>query len=177
MSELVDVLTPNGDYTDKVASRDECHAKGYFHRGVVVFVVSPEHDRVLLQQRSEKKKLWPGLWDVTAGGHVSAGEFGFEAAIREAQEEIGIELQPHDLVCIGVNTSENLFPGVTDRHFNEYFVMEREIDPEKLILQEDEVQALRWFTKQELESHVRDNYCGLVTKTGCWDRIMRFLAK
>ena len=29
--------------------------------------------------------MWPNMWDITSGGHVLTGEFGFEAAIIEAK--------------------------------------------------------------------------------------------
>lgn len=175
MSELIDILTPSGDYTDQTATRDECHRQGYPHRGVVVFIIHPDHQKVLLQQRSVKKRLWPNLWDITAGGHVDTGEFGFEAAIREAKEEIGLQLTPNDLICIGSNTSENFFPNMTDRHFNEYFIVERDLDPAKLTLDPTEVQALRWFTLNEIKNHIDQKSGQLVPKTGCWERILRYL--
>ena len=43
-------------------------------------------------QIAQSKKLWPGLWDVGVGGHVDAGEFGYQAIIREATEELGLQL-------------------------------------------------------------------------------------
>jgi 8-oxo-dGTP pyrophosphatase MutT (NUDIX family) len=37
---------------------------------------------------------WPNLWDVSVAGHISAGEGPVEAALREAQEELGVTLVP-----------------------------------------------------------------------------------
>ena len=47
---------------------------------------------ILLQRRSDQVKNWPGYWDISAAGHVSLGETPLDAALREAQEEIGITL-------------------------------------------------------------------------------------
>lgn len=55
MNEFFDVLNANGEYTNEVASRDECHRKGLYHKAVVVFIVSEDNERVLLQQRSSTK--------------------------------------------------------------------------------------------------------------------------
>ena len=41
------------------------------------------------------------MWDVTADGNVLAGEFGFQAIIRECKEELGIELSKNDIIFIG----------------------------------------------------------------------------
>ena len=72
--EEFDVLDENGEFTFKTATREECHTKGLWHRAVYAFIFNKNGD-VLLQKRSELKKLWPNLWDVTVGGHVLAGEF------------------------------------------------------------------------------------------------------
>ncbi len=73
MSEFFDVLDENGEYINEVASREECHKKGLWHKGVVAFIMN-SNNQILLQKRSSTKKLWPDLWDVTAGGHVLTGE-------------------------------------------------------------------------------------------------------
>lgn len=108
MGEVFDVLDKWGVRTGETAGRKKCHLEGIWHRAVVAFVVSTDNQRVLLQKRSVTKKLWPGCWDLTAGGHVLAGEIGYQAALRETKEEIGLELRPEDLLCIGSSISENL---------------------------------------------------------------------
>ena len=85
--EEFDVLNENGEFTFKTATREECHTKGLWHRAVYAFIFNKNGD-VLLQKRSNQKKLWPNLWDITAGGHVLAGEFGKDALKREVKEEL-----------------------------------------------------------------------------------------
>ena len=52
--------------------------------------------------------MWPNMWDITAGGHVLAGEFGFQAIIREAKEELGLDLNKNDITFIGSSISINI---------------------------------------------------------------------
>ena len=66
---MFDVLDENGRFINKIAGREECHKKGLWHRAVVAHIINSKQ-QVLLQKRSATKKLWPNLWDVTAGGHV-----------------------------------------------------------------------------------------------------------
>ena len=87
MEELFDVLDEKGQYIEKVETREKCHKEGLWHKAVVVFVINSKK-QVLLQRRSPNKKLLPNMWDLTAGGHVLAGEFGFQSIIREAREEL-----------------------------------------------------------------------------------------
>ena len=96
MNEYFDVLKGNGEYTNEVASREECHKKGLYHKAVVVIVLSTDNKKVLLQKRSANKKLWPNLWDITAGGHVLSGELGYQAVIRETKE--AMESNPDSLL-------------------------------------------------------------------------------
>ena len=58
--EMFDVLNKLGEFTGKIASRDECHNNGYWHRAVYAFIID-KNSNVLLQKRSKNKKLWPIL--------------------------------------------------------------------------------------------------------------------
>ena len=61
MNEKIDVLNELGEFTGDVATIDECHSTGYWHRAVYAFIVDKDLN-VLLQKRSGNKKLWPGKW-------------------------------------------------------------------------------------------------------------------
>lgn len=61
------------------------------HRAVHVLVLNPE-GLLLLQKRSARKDLQPGKWDTSVGGHVGFGQTYEEAAVREAEEELGVRL-------------------------------------------------------------------------------------
>ena len=81
MEEYFDILTAEGEFTNRVESRKKCHKEGLWHKAVALFIINSKN-QVLLQKRSANKRMWPNLWDITAGGHVLAGEFGFQSIIR-----------------------------------------------------------------------------------------------
>lgn len=174
MSEYFDVLNKNGEYINKVESREECHKQGLWHKAVVVFIISSDNKRVLLQQRSENKKLWPNLWDITAGGHVLSGELGYQAVIRETKEEIGIDIKKEDLEFIGVTISEDIKGDIVNKHFNEYYIVHSDIDLKDIILQKEEVQDIKWFEKEIVINKIKNNYEGLTEKFGCWKYLMKY---
>ena len=174
MNELFDVLDENGEFTNQIETREECHNKGLWHKAVVVFIISLDNKRVLLQQRNANKKLWPNLWDITAGGHVLNGEFGYQTVIRETKEEIGIDITKNDLEFIGSTRSENISGNIINRHFNEYYIVHKDLDINDIVLQEDEVQNIKWFDKEEVISRINDNYKDLTGKVGCWNYLLKY---
>lgn len=173
MEEFFDVLKENGEYAGRIESRDMCHNEGLWHKAVTVFVINSKN-QVLLQKRSSNKKMWPNMWDITAGGHVLAGEFGFEAIIRETKEELGINLEKNDITFIGVATSENIKGDIINRHFNEFYIANKEIDETKLKLQEEEVSEVKWIEKDEIIERIKNNYNGITDKQGCWEYLIKY---
>ena len=174
MNELFDVLNENGEFTNQIETREECHNKGLWHKAVVVFIISMDNKMILLQQRSANKKLWPNLWDITAGGHVLSGEFGYQTGIRETKEEIGVDITKNDLEFIGGTRSENISGNIVNRHFNEFYIVHKDLDINDIILQEDEVQDIKWFNKEEVISRINDNYKELTDKIGCWNYLLKY---
>lgn len=172
--EEFDVLDENGRYTNKIASRDECHEKGLWHKAVVVFIVSNDNKKVLLQQRSASKKFWPNLWDITAGGHVLAGELSYQTAIRETKEEISLDVDQKSLEFIGATRSENLSGDIINRHFNEYYIVHADVNADDLTLQETEVQDIQWFDQGEIMERIKNHYDGLTEKEGCWEYLVKY---
>jgi 8-oxo-dGTP pyrophosphatase MutT (NUDIX family) len=43
---------------------------------------------------------YPGRWDASAGGQVRSGETYAEAGTRELAEELGLEIEPGDLILV-----------------------------------------------------------------------------
>ena len=56
-----------------------------------------QKDEMLIQQRQSTKGIFPDLWDITAGGQVSAGETSSQSVERELSEELGIDIDMSDM--------------------------------------------------------------------------------
>lgn len=173
MEEMFDILNENGEYTGKVESRAKCHKEGLYHKAVAVWIINSKQ-QVLLQKRSPNKRMWPNTWDVTAGGHVLTGEFGFEAIIREIKEEIGIDIDKQCITFIGSVISTNIKGDIVNKHFNEFYIINKDIDETKLKLQEDEVSEVKWMDKDEIVERVKNNYDGITNKKGCWEYLVKY---
>ncbi len=77
---------------------DVAHSIGHWHASVVVLAVDAE-GKVALQQRGEKDSH--GKWDVSVAGHQDAGETDVTAGVREAEEELGLKINPARLIRLG----------------------------------------------------------------------------
>lgn len=85
--EYLDVIDEN-DAVLETISYNNVHIQNKRHRIVHLLVKNSKGD-LLLQKRSANKKSYPLHWSMSVGGHVQSGETYREAAIREAQEELG----------------------------------------------------------------------------------------
>ena len=97
--EYFDVLTPDGGRTGQVKERSAVHRDGDWHGTAHIWLVRRQNGRlqVLLQKRSRKKETFPGCFDTSCAGHLSAGDSFEEGALRELSEELGIRAQASDL--------------------------------------------------------------------------------
>jgi isopentenyl-diphosphate Delta-isomerase len=68
-------------------------AAGQLHLAFSVFLFSPDGRRVLLQQRSRQKRLWPLAWANTCCSHPRPGEPAVAAGRRRLREEMGIDAE------------------------------------------------------------------------------------
>ena len=72
-------------------SKADCHnGAGVMHRAFSVFLFN-EDGELLLQQRSDLKRLWPGYWSNTCCSHPRRGETMAIATRRRLHDELGVE--------------------------------------------------------------------------------------
>jgi 8-oxo-dGTP pyrophosphatase MutT (NUDIX family) len=78
------------------------HRDGDWHAGIHIWVGSVVDGvpLVLFQRRSATKDTRPGRVDTAVSGHLGAGE-SLAEAMREAREEIGLELSLDDVTVLG----------------------------------------------------------------------------
>ncbi|QDO94766.1 NUDIX domain-containing protein [Formosa sediminum] len=146
MDELIDIVTKEGQPTGQIALKSEIHKKGLYHNTAHLWLYTTAGE-ILLAQRSYKKAICPGMWDVSVAGHVDAGETIETAAIRETKEELSLDLQTTDLKKIGVFPCfQNYDSGIQDNEFHHTYIAKLPVDITSLKPQEDEVEALQLVT-------------------------------
>lgn len=145
--ELFDLYTAEREKTGLTMVRGDKTPDGYYRLVVHVCIFHPD-GRMLIQQRQPFKEGWSNLWDISVGGSAIAGDTSRSAAERETREELGLKI---DL--------QNERPTITiywEHGFDDYYVLTRDLDPESLHLQYEEVQSARWATKEEILGMIDD---------------------
>ncbi|WP_127539228.1 NUDIX hydrolase [Paenibacillus illinoisensis] len=127
--------------------RSVVHAKGYWHRSFHCWIVRDDsHQRmVLFQRRRDIKDTFPGCYDITAAGHLTAGE-QLEEASRELEEELGV-LAPFESLSYLLTAKQQLQGEVRgvpfmDREFSSVYGLCLNQPLEAYTLQASEVHSL-----------------------------------
>lgn len=90
--EILSIVDENDEVVGE-APRGEVYARGLRHR--CVFIQARDADgRVFVHRRTPTKLVFPSLYDMFVGGVVGAGESYDDAALREAEEELGVHGLP-----------------------------------------------------------------------------------
>jgi 8-oxo-dGTP diphosphatase len=105
-------------------------------------------DEVLLQLRANTGYM-DGHWAAAAAGHVEAGESVFQAAAREAREELDVEIQPVNLrpLCSMHRTHGN--GQAIDERVDFFFECWNWTGQPRLV-ERDKTADLRWFALDHL---------------------------
>lgn len=82
-----------------------------------VYLIIRNEEKQILLQRRQGTKLWPGFLALPAG-HIDEGENAYDAAIREAKEELGIEISIDNIIdTFVVNRRNKSLPPYYDVYF------------------------------------------------------------
>ena len=153
--EFLEVYSPEGTKTGQKKSKSEIHRKGLFHSTVHVWIFTDEGN-ILIQKRSKKKELNPGVWDVSVAGHVKFNENIKKAAKRETLEETGININTKDLLKIGVYRSINIHPTAIDKEFFHTYILKIDKNSINLGFKNNEVDDLKFISIEEMESLIKE---------------------
>lgn len=141
MLEQWDIYDENRIKTGKTMKRGNVFDHGAYHMVVHVCIFNSKNE-MLIQQRQPFKEGWSNMWDVTVGGSAIEGDSSQSAAERELFEEIGYKL---NLKHVRPHLTINFDVG-----FDDYYLIENDVDIEKLKLQYEEVQKVKWASKDEI---------------------------
>ena len=145
--ELWDVLDENRVPTGRLAVRGEGLNPGEYHLVCDIWVMNSRGE-YLLSKRSPNKHF-PLMWEPT-GGSAVAGEDSYTTAIRETEEEIGLNLEGCEGHCLfSLRRDKRAVPS-----FKDVWLFFAEADTMELKLQEEEVCEARWVSEATLREMI-----------------------
>jgi len=143
--EYFDVLDENGNKTGEIKTKEDVIADRGFYRIVNLWIINPYTKQILIQKRSSNKDVSPNKWDLTAGGHVDAGETSLDAIIRETKEELGLDISNDKILKVLEVKHDKV-----KRNFVDVYLVAKDVNIKDVILQNDEVSDIKYFSLEEL---------------------------
>lgn len=113
------------------------------YRVAALWITNTRGD-ILLAQRKFAKKHDPGKWGSAVAGTVDQGETYDSNIVKEAEEELGLlSIAPHKGPKFHVTGEYN--------YFCQWYTLTIDTPADMLSIQKDEVEQIKWFTRDELE--------------------------
>lgn len=166
--EIFDIVDREGNPTGETVERSLAHAEGIRHRTAHVWIVRKEKGvcQVLLQKRAMTKDSFPGCYDTSSAGHITAGDEPLISARRELSEELGIHASEEELQF--VSTFDILFQKefhgklFKDDEIAFLYIYSKPVDMDQIRIQEEELDGVEWFDVDYLERAIAskdDSFC------------------
>ena len=146
--ELWDLYTENRELTGEAHIRGEELPEDRYHLVVHVWIRNSKGE-YLISQRAANRPTFPLMWECV-GGSVLKGETSLKGAIREAKEEIGVDLLP-DNGKVVFSKVRKLIDG---RKFNDILDVWLFQYEEEVLLSNattDEVEQAVWMNKEQIK--------------------------
>jgi len=151
------------------AEKHEAHQKGLWHRTAHVWIHSPNGE-ILLQLRAKNKSTYPGLWDISAAGHLNAGEEPIDGAVRETEEEIGVKVEKEGFHFDRVRRFSCPIGDLQNNEFCYVYFIELS-STIRMTRQKSEVAALKFVPIDEIEEECREHPERFVPHSEYWTEI------
>jgi len=176
--EKFDVLDKNGNLTGKTKLRSEVHRDGDWHRAVHIWIINSE-GKLLVQKRSPEKESHPNQWDISAAGHVSAGDNSITSAVREIYEELGVKIKQSDFKYLFTLTSQTIQNNGTfiNNEFDDVYLVKIDVDISKVKLQKEEVSEVKWINPSLLAKVLENKDNSFVLYDEEYPRLLDYLKK
>jgi isopentenyl-diphosphate delta-isomerase len=175
MDELLDILNEEGEKTGK-AMKSEAHRLGLLHRGAHVYIINSQK-QLLLQKRAKSKAGYPGLWFMSAGGHIASGETSLEAAQKEVREELGFDL-PFSMFTLLftmrfpiIKHNDNFI----DNEFGDIYLVRSDVALLEVKFPIREVEEVKWINIKDFEKLVNARDLTLVPNWEEYKKLLEYL--
>ncbi len=157
-SVLIDVLDENGDSTGESKTKTEIHEQALWHNSSHIWIYNFKGE-MLLQLRARDKDSYPGLWDISVAGHNDSGETPIESAIREMNEEIGLDVTSEQLEFVGIRKFSQPIKGINwyDNEFGYIYFYSFDGSIDNLKMPDGEVEKVKFIPIDRFNDEINDS--------------------
>lgn len=152
--EYTDLYDENKNLTGEKLFREKgtklIVPKGRYSIVVLAFIENSKGEFLFQMTSKRKKNVW-----ATTGGHVKSGQTSKKAIIEEIKEELGIDINEDEVKLFKTYKYDDAFKDV--------FYINKDIDINSLTYQEDEVEYVKYLTKDEILDLINND--GNIRKT------------
>lgn len=149
--EKLDIYNENKEKTEKIILRKKGVSlnKNEFIISITVWIVNKAGKILMTQRKLDKVK--GGMWEPTTG-LVTSGETSKEGALRELNEEIGIQLEEKDIDLI----KEIVEEGTELNFFRDIYLVNKEISIKDIRFNDGEVINAKYVTFDEFDTMLKN---------------------
>lgn len=160
MDELWQLYDEQGQaLSGEGAKKDDVFSKGLLHGASHVWIWRKVNDtiEILFQKRAADKRTWPNRYDISAAGHINLDETPLDAALREAKEEINLDIVSDELKLFGVHRAYlKADDGAVENEFQWLYSLELANNTD-FTLQASEVESLAWTSLSKFKVECTGN--------------------
>ena len=142
--EYLDLYNDKKEKIGKTILRGSEIPEGNYIMIVVIFIENSKGEFLFQYTSKEKGNVW-----ATIGGHVKSGDDAISTAVIEVKEELGIDINKDKL--------KNIYTGMKNGRIFEVFYLKEDVDINSLTLQKEEVESVKWLSKEELNELINDD--------------------
>ena len=142
--EKRDLYDENKKLTGETIYKGQDVPKGRYYITVVIFIQNNKNE-FLLQKRVKKKD---GKW-ATTGGHPVSGETSKQGIVTEIREELGVNVTEKNIILFKTLKTED--------DFVDLYYLKENIDIDKIKIQKEEVEEVKWATIDEIQNMIKNN--------------------
>ncbi|MHB1316914.1 MAG: NUDIX hydrolase [Minisyncoccota bacterium] len=175
IEEYLDILNKKGEKTGEAKSYDEVHREGFIHRTAHVWFVNSKK-QILLQKRSSNNRAYPNYWDISAAGHISAGQTSLQGAQMETMEELGLSLSDEVFIFL-CTLEENIILNqgtYVNNEFQDVYVVRMDVELSKMH-SDNEVSELKWVDFEAFKLMSQDEKFKLVPHAEEYKQLIRYI--
>lgn len=174
--ELIDVLDEDGNKTGKQKTIGEIHEDGDWHTAVHVWIMNSQGE-LLIQHRSSTHRHKPNMWDISVGGHVSAGKDVLSTAVLETYEELGIQLARDDFEHLFTVRQESINEETNyiNREINPVYLVRKDIPRSDFRFIDGEVSDVIYVTPEALREMLKDQNTRIIQHPKEYQKLFEYL--